>query len=406
MADTSTLANWNNNPGNLRPPKGVTYDGQIGVDDRGFAIFENKDFGRKALVGDVQAKLKNGLNTPASFIDRYAPEGDNDEAARDNYKIHLAETLGLKSTGEPFPEDSHERIANAIASFEGASAPEEAAPDTLPLPVDRASEIVPSVASITPTRSNKEMGVVGGGIGLTTGIGLKAAEKGLSAINTVYDAASRLAKGQPVAAAQLPAVADALTGRTPGEKWGAKTGYGKGPGSVQEASSRYQRTIGKGPVSGKMDKLWGPPQPGESPQLAQRLIDKASAAEALTAAQAAEEAAPLSRISKALGKAAPYVSGALKIAGSGLGGATAAVQGYNAIEDYKKHGFTPENVTQGISATGGALGMVPYLPFQAAGLLLQTPEAILNAYRYLEKHPQRATSSPVYPDDPGINWGY
>ena len=37
----STLAEYNNNPGNLKPPKGVTYEGQIGVDDNGFAVFEN-----------------------------------------------------------------------------------------------------------------------------------------------------------------------------------------------------------------------------------------------------------------------------------------------------------------------------------------------------------------------------
>ena len=35
----STLAEYNNNPGNLRPPAGVKYDGQIGVDENGFAIF-------------------------------------------------------------------------------------------------------------------------------------------------------------------------------------------------------------------------------------------------------------------------------------------------------------------------------------------------------------------------------
>ena len=32
----TSIADYNNNPGNLRPPKGLTYEGQIGVDERGF----------------------------------------------------------------------------------------------------------------------------------------------------------------------------------------------------------------------------------------------------------------------------------------------------------------------------------------------------------------------------------
>jgi hypothetical protein len=69
------------------------------------------------------------------------------------------------------------------------------------------------------------------------------------------------------------------TGPTSGEKWAAKTGYGKGQGTVQDVSSRYQRAIGQGKVSGRMDKLFGPALDGESPQLSQRLIDRAKAAE-------------------------------------------------------------------------------------------------------------------------------
>jgi len=70
-------------------------------------------------------------------------------------------------------------------------------------------------------------------------------------------------------------------GLTSGEKWAAKTGFGTGAGTVQDVSSRYQRAAGQGPVSSAMSKTWGVPQPGESPQLAQRLIDRANAAELL-----------------------------------------------------------------------------------------------------------------------------
>jgi hypothetical protein len=115
----STIAEYNNNPGNIRPPKGVTYKGQIGIDDKGFAIFENYDYGRSALINDIQIKQKRGINTPHSFIDIYTPASkENPEQARDNYKIGMAEHLGLKNTSDPFPENSAEKIAEFIEKFE------------------------------------------------------------------------------------------------------------------------------------------------------------------------------------------------------------------------------------------------------------------------------------------------
>lgn len=115
----TSIAEYNNNPGNLKPPPKVKYQGQIGVDERGFAIFENAEAGRNALVQDILIKQKRGLNTPESFIDRYAPAGDeNPDEARENYKIKLAQHLGLKSTSDPFPKGSEQKIADLIASFE------------------------------------------------------------------------------------------------------------------------------------------------------------------------------------------------------------------------------------------------------------------------------------------------
>jgi hypothetical protein len=114
------LTEYNNNPGNLRPPKGVTYEGQIGVDEHGFAVFEKPEYGRNALVQDIKSKFKQGLRNPNALIDKYTPAGDeNSEESRDNYKIHIAHGLGLDNTKADFPEDSEEKIADLIASFEG-----------------------------------------------------------------------------------------------------------------------------------------------------------------------------------------------------------------------------------------------------------------------------------------------
>jgi hypothetical protein len=114
----TSVADYNNNPGNLRP-KGFTYKGQIGVDERGFAIFENKDAGRNALLQDIRAKQRQGLNTPEAFINKYAPAmPENPEEGRENYKMRMAQHLGLKSTTDPFPKGSEEQLADLIASFE------------------------------------------------------------------------------------------------------------------------------------------------------------------------------------------------------------------------------------------------------------------------------------------------
>lgn len=120
----TSIADYNNNPGNLRPPKGLTYEGQIGVDERGFAVFATKDAGRNALIQDIRAKQKQGLNNPNAFIDKYTPASqENPEEGRDNYKIRMAQHLGLKSTTDPFPKGSEEKIADLIAQIEGGVTP-------------------------------------------------------------------------------------------------------------------------------------------------------------------------------------------------------------------------------------------------------------------------------------------
>ena len=128
----STVADFNNNPGNLKPV-GFTYKDQIGVDDRGFAVFATKEAGRNALIQDIQIKQKKGINTPQSFIDKYAPAGsENSEESRDNYKIGMAGHLGLKNTNAPFPEGSAEKIADFITSFEGGNQTTQEAPKANP----------------------------------------------------------------------------------------------------------------------------------------------------------------------------------------------------------------------------------------------------------------------------------
>jgi hypothetical protein len=209
MADT--LADWNNNPGNLKPA-GFTYPGQIGVDSEGFAVFKDKESGHNALLHDVTTKIGRGVNSPEAFVDAYAPKGDNSEEARMNYKINMANELGLKSTNDPFPENSHQKIADMIAKQEGYSAPTPTATQdqseatttrqpTAPSTADQApsteststegspiQEPAPGTHTLSPTA----LSVLGGGLGLATGTAITGATKTAHLAKGIYD---RLAPG-------------------------------------------------------------------------------------------------------------------------------------------------------------------------------------------------------------------
>jgi hypothetical protein len=233
-------ADYNNNPGNIRPPNGVTYEGQIGVDDKGFAVFQKPEFGRKALVNDIQTKIKNGLNNPNDFIDRYSPAGDNTEDARNNYKIHLAEQLGLKSTKDPFPKDSHEKLANAIASFESGNFGEqntEQPPEPPGTTASAAGEPKTSPKPPEPPVTQLPTGLAtlaGAGAGTTVGSALGTGAAGLQlkadiarAVTSYPEAVAALKAGKSPAevmemvlkgkaAANLPTAQGPLTGEPAG----------------------------------------------------------------------------------------------------------------------------------------------------------------------------------------------
>lgn len=369
----STIADYNNNPGNIKPPKGVTYDGQIGVDDRGFAIFENKDSGRKALIGDIEIKIKNGLSSPEAFINKYAPAGsENDEDARMNYKIFLADQLGMKNTGDKFPENSAQKIADAIAHFEAGTRP-DASTTTTPnaTPNFDAAKLASSNTNAGSDSTAQEMppyigGVIGGVTGATAGANAAVAKAKYDLAVEAYDRFMGKKGSAPE------------TGTTAGEKWAAKTGYGKGAGTVQDVSSAYQRSAGKGKVSSKLDKLWGVAQAGEDPQLAQRLIDRAKAAEQVATAP--------SKFSKA----AAYLGrlGSLPVTG-GLMGATA---GFGAADAYNRY-----RAGENEEATIGGLGTLaslaaPYVAsmgaLPAAGIAAPLYLTASDRIRRLKKHPE------------------
>ena len=346
-----TLAEYNNNPGNLKPPKNVVYEGQLGLDEHGFAIFEKPEYGRKALVNDIRYKLKNGLMTPEAFIDKYAPAGDeNPEDSRDNYKLHITHNLGLKSSKDEFPEGSEEKIADLITSFETGSpyVPKETTEGTSPTPVTGT------------TSKDRDINPIYGGIaGGVAGVGLATP---IATYKSYYDLARSAANMMPRYEPTLgiePTIGSSMSAGEPeltsGEKW---TKNWAGKDGVPDASAKYQRSKGQGKVTGRVTKMWGPSEPMEPGVFKPgRLSLAPSTTPEPVLAAAEDEAARLASRAKpgpvrsALGQLAGNFMIPIKAGLAGFGTGFGALDAYNRA----KAGDTSGSVAAGTGALASAL---------------------------------------------------
>lgn len=95
-----TLAQRNNNPGNLRA--GV---GQIGTDPNGYAIFPDVQTGWNALYNQISLDAGRGA-TLESFLYKYAPPSENDTQNYLNFlvsEVGVAADTPLSMLGPPGP---------------------------------------------------------------------------------------------------------------------------------------------------------------------------------------------------------------------------------------------------------------------------------------------------------------
>jgi hypothetical protein len=82
----------NNNPGNLRYVASIQWNGQIGDDGTGFAVFDTAENGVRALGHQLQTYSRRGLNTVNEIISTYAPSNENFTGA---YISAVAGELGI-----------------------------------------------------------------------------------------------------------------------------------------------------------------------------------------------------------------------------------------------------------------------------------------------------------------------
>lgn len=427
----TSLADHNNNPGNLKPPGGKAdfYKGQIGVDDKGFAIFETRDFGRKALVQDLEAKIKRGINTPEQFIDIYSPAGaENEEVGRDNYKIYLAHKLGLKSTDEQFSKEHIERLADAVTAFEGgtwmdkgkkeepAEAP-QAAQETAEEPSggDEGDRLEPTRRQEIPgvSEADKEaLRVIGGVGGASTAATIEASKKILPLIPNVVrnvtgrapnpnDPSSRFSLQRYLNSQIAPNLKLPLSEleRLTGNKIRTMSEVQQALDAIKEVKSeRVGKTVSTDPRTGQPKQIFsttpGKPAVDLSPYETKPTGPLRQAAE------------------RELQAGSEFVKSALpslgRIAIGGLGGLNAATTGYDAYEMAQKlkKANDPSWVdyarlaSKSLATVGGGLSIIPAGVTQAVGLGLQAPETVWSGIEsgadWLNEARKNATKESTY----------
>ena len=411
----STLSEYNNNPGNIRPAKGVHYEGMIGVDDKGFAIFETPKFGQQALVNDVAHKIGvRKINTPSDFVDVYAPAGkENSEEARDNYKMHIADQLGLKRTNDPFPENSIDKLAQAIAQFEGGTWKNgdqgEASPSTT-VALPGAPAAAPANAAKTtetepPSSINPLIGAGFGAMaGATTASGIETGKKALPLVQALINKATGSTDymNKPQSRASLQKYLNSQIApdlRIPLSELEKIAGNGNPVRTMSEVQDALANI--KEVPEQKVTKPVYKPQAYGSKTLMDTgkvLPTTIPGRQAIDLSAYKHNPTVVTRAIDQAANAADIVKGALpsvaRIGVGALGGALAGSQLYDALNQYRQEGKglhmpSARNAAQLASSAGGALSMLPFGVTQGAGLALQAPELAYQGYENLKELNER-----------------
>ena len=109
----------NNNPGNIRDSEFARKNGSIGKDDKGFAVFDSKDSGSKAMDGLLQNYARNGKDTISSILNKWAPPSDSNDT--DAYIARVSQETGIDPNKKLDMSDEKTRssIAKAMSAHEG-----------------------------------------------------------------------------------------------------------------------------------------------------------------------------------------------------------------------------------------------------------------------------------------------
>ncbi len=404
------ISDWNNNPGNLRYNPNIKYEGALDYDPKTkFVFFATPEHGRKALVGDLNAKQRRGLDTPHKLVEAYlgedTPENVNSVETKANYKQHIADSLGMKDVHEKFPELSSIPLANAVSQFESGrwKKPQEDSKsgkgfDGRPLTSSEDEELHPgeSIRGGDPKRDSrveevqsdalKVMGAIGGAHTAAAGEIVKRV------LPLVPNAVNRLFGTENQARPSTrPHLQNYLNSQINGnlhmsladlEKEYNKaiqlTHPGSAPVKIRTMSEVQQALDAMKPTTGtrvQTKNVRGstyktiPGAPGIN-----------------TSAYQINPNTPLrNELKSGVSAIKNFVTGAIptvgKIGLGALGGAQALSGGYdtwNHAVDKAKGWMDPRTIAKGAATLGGVGLMIPWRPAQIAGALAMAPEAYLS----------------------------
>ena len=235
--------------------------------------------------------------------------------------------------------------------FDAAATP-EAAPEQISENVFEGADS--SISPESPMEASQ-------GISRDAGFGGAAAGATAGAIEAGKGVTERLRK-------KIPLIGDDAS---PGQKWAAKTGYGKGEGySVQEVARAYEKAKNKGKISGKL-------APGDTLNI-NEMMKQQKLSEELAGKTGAKEA--MSKVSKVLGKVP-------------LGSTMAGYSGGMDIAEAAKRaskGDIVGSAIKGVSGLGTAATLVPHpAPRLLGGALALSTMPAEYVYQMMQENKRR-----------------
>lgn len=103
----------NNNPGNIR--KGSSkWEGEIGVDDKGFIVFKEMKYGVRACMKLVRNYILSGHDTIRKIISRWAPSSDNNPT--ESYISYVSTQIGIGSNTK-ISADDWDKLCKVVVSI-------------------------------------------------------------------------------------------------------------------------------------------------------------------------------------------------------------------------------------------------------------------------------------------------
>ena len=322
-------------------------------------------------------------NSRPIVADRYAKHGDDSLLPREtqNYWRDVNNFRDLSINGYLPASADTQQVQQGEVNLGGQ-------PEPLDEPLKRSNlgekyDLARYAVSDAEGGVDKPLMTLGGaGVGVLAG----AADVGNRTLNKVtkaFEASTEAAKANQMAAEASQAASSRIAGdpNSPGQKYKAKTGYGRGTGyTTEEVITNRERAKGHGEVTKKLSARYGVPEAGES--VLDMMLRKKKEGEIL-----AQEALKQEKTAQAAAKRANMISktGALAripIIGPAIAGGSMGYDIADLIERYEQ-GDTSGAVIQGIGALGSGLAMIPHPMTRAAGTVMGAgaiPAVMLNDY--------------------------